>query len=321
MPTSTFLLSISILIAVHNVAQVFCGDQCFNIDQIQEQGYYPCDPSASTSNCCQPGWLCLSNGLCEPNNDFNRNPVTWTGFCTDPQWDNTTACPKVCQNNVTAASYADNRVSSCGDGHFCCFKDNNDTACCSTPSELFFLGVATVVASVPNSTSVLSTSAPSPSVLSTSARSTSVQSTSTPVTTGSGTSEISATAGPSAISSTQLATSKVTSKPSHTAIGVGAGVGAGVGVTVGLAILAAGFFYIKHRPSKTRDEGRLAIRAGSNNKSDDKRLELQGDGVGELPADKDPQELIDPKGSSWELNAMDIGTNGAKASTLADVAE
>ena len=101
MPTSTVLLSISILIAVHNVAQVFCGDQCFNIDQIQEQGYYPCDPSASTSNCCQPGWLCLSNGLCEPNNDFNRNPVTWTGFCTDPQWDNTTACPKVCQNNVT----------------------------------------------------------------------------------------------------------------------------------------------------------------------------------------------------------------------------
>lgn len=101
MPTSTFLLTISILIAVHNVAHVFCGDQCFNIDQIQELGYYPCSPAASTSNCCQPGWLCLSNGLCEPNNNVHRNPVTWTGYCTDPLWDNTTACPKICQNNVT----------------------------------------------------------------------------------------------------------------------------------------------------------------------------------------------------------------------------
>ena len=323
MPSSTFLLTISILIAVHNVGHVSCSDQCFNIDQIQEQGYYPCNPSASTSNCCQPGWLCLSNGLCEPNNNFNRNPVTWTGFCTDPLWDNTTVCPKICQNNVTgtyssggqersfdlkskerltalsAASYADNRVSSCGDGHFCCFQDNNDTACCSTPSKLFYLGAATVVATVPNSTSVSSTSVPSVS-----APSTSAPFTSAPVTARSGTSETSATASPPAISSAQIATSTATSKPTHTAIDVGAGVGAGVGVAVGLAILAAGYiYYRRHIRSKTRGEGLPAMDTMSNDKSDDKLPELQeGRQMGELPTGEYPQELIPSMGPRWELD-------------------
>lgn len=98
------------------------------------------------------------------------------------------------------------------------------------------------------------------------------------------------------------------------------GVGAGVGVAVGLAILAAGFFYIKHRPSKKRDEEPQEAREGS----DDKGPELQQNGrAGELPADEDPRELIDPKDASWELNGMDIEKNGApsaKASALADVA-
>lgn len=101
MPISAFPLAIATLIAVYHAAQVLCGNQCFSVDQIQQQGYYPCSPSASTSNCCQAGWVCLSNGLCAGRADVGYHPLLWTGFCTDFLWDNTTACPKICQNNLT----------------------------------------------------------------------------------------------------------------------------------------------------------------------------------------------------------------------------
>lgn len=101
MPTSIVSLALTSLIAVYNVAQVSCGDQCFNIDEIQQPEYFPCSPSAPTSNCCQSDWICLSNGLCEPDNNPRPNPVVWTGLCTDPYWGNTTACAKICQNNLT----------------------------------------------------------------------------------------------------------------------------------------------------------------------------------------------------------------------------
>ena len=176
------------------------------------------------------------------------------------------------------------------------------------------------MATVPNSTSVSSTSVPS----------TSAPFSSAPVTTHSGTSETSATAAsPPAISSTQIATSTATNKPTHTAIGVGAGVGAGVGVAVGLAILAAGFFYNKHRPSKTRDEGLPAIRAGSNDKSDDRRpTKEKKKTLGELPSNEKPQELMHSIGHPLETSelhgdneqdSMDLATNRAKASALVDI--
>lgn len=101
MPTSNFPLALATLIAVYKVAQVSCGDQCFNIDEIQQSAYFPCNPSVPTSSCCQSDWICLSNGLCEPANNPHPDPVTWTGFCTDPLWGNTTACPKICENDIT----------------------------------------------------------------------------------------------------------------------------------------------------------------------------------------------------------------------------
>lgn len=101
MSTSVFPLALATLIAVYSVVEVSCGDQCFNIDEIQEQTFFPCNPSAPISSCCQSGWNCLSNGLCEPGDNTHPNPTSWTGFCTDPLWGNTTACPKICQNNLT----------------------------------------------------------------------------------------------------------------------------------------------------------------------------------------------------------------------------
>lgn len=43
----------------------------------------PCDPAASVSTCCNPGDLCLSNGLCL--NAVANNRYTVQG-CTDPNW-------------------------------------------------------------------------------------------------------------------------------------------------------------------------------------------------------------------------------------------
>lgn len=79
-------------------------------------------------------------------------------------------------------------------------------------------------------------------------------------------------------------------------------VAVGVGVAVGLACLAAGFFYLIRRHLKARREGLREMRAVSNDKSDDRLPELQREGqLGELPADEDPKELIDPRGPRWEL--------------------
>ncbi|CAD6577659.1 MAG: hypothetical protein ASARMPREDX12_008444 [Alectoria sarmentosa] len=109
MPNPVFRSALATLIAVYSVALASNGDQCFNIDEIQQPEYFPCDPSAPTSNCCQSGWICLSNGVCEPANNPHPDPVVWTGFCTGSLWDNTTACPKICQNNLTGTYNSEGR--------------------------------------------------------------------------------------------------------------------------------------------------------------------------------------------------------------------
>ena len=97
------------LLALIYVQRASSGDQCFDIDQVQVvidpvgAEYLPCDSSASISNCCPKGWICLSNGLCKPYGDSDPNhgfTSLYTGFCTDPLWKNETTCPKICNNNV-----------------------------------------------------------------------------------------------------------------------------------------------------------------------------------------------------------------------------
>ena len=98
------------LLVVCYVPRAFGGDQCFDINQVQVvidpvgAEYLPCDSSASISNCCPRGWICLSNGLCKANGDSDPNhgqTSLYTGLCTDPMWTNETVCPKICNNNAT----------------------------------------------------------------------------------------------------------------------------------------------------------------------------------------------------------------------------
>ena len=105
--------TLSILLIVFYVEHAFGGDQCFNINQVQitiDSGgteYIPCDSSASISSCCPKGWICLSNGLCEAHGDSSPNnglTSLYTGYCTDPSWNNETVCPRIC-NNVATREY------------------------------------------------------------------------------------------------------------------------------------------------------------------------------------------------------------------------
>lgn len=123
-----FPLAYVTVVAVYYLRRVICDDQCFNIGQVQVgidstgADYLPCEPAASTSSCCPLGWICLSNGLCEPlpgNTTQNLGLTSlYTGFCTDPLWRNETICPKVCNNNVTRmcplGDYSVNTISSSG---------------------------------------------------------------------------------------------------------------------------------------------------------------------------------------------------------------
>lgn len=174
------------------------------------------------------------------------------------------------------ATGVDNRVSSCGNGHFCCYV-NNSTECCSTSSDGFSLGVATIVTTIAVSNS-------------------------TPTTT---TSKTSATSGPA---STPAVTSQSTSSSDTNAPAtrgsdrdVAVGVGAGVVIPVGLAILAGCFFYLMRYRSRTRSEGLLEMHAVAKDRKNSRlRGPLAERWLDELPAEN-PGESPDPHGPRAEL--------------------
>ena len=45
----------------------------------------PCNPDAPNSVCCTSGFLCMSNGLCQPKNYPNQDQFI-RGTCTDKSW-------------------------------------------------------------------------------------------------------------------------------------------------------------------------------------------------------------------------------------------
>lgn len=69
---------------------------CYFPNGIQSSGS-PCFPDRSVSPCCGPGFVCLSNGLCQPGSDTHRTYqyTIYRSACTDRTW-NSTDCPKVC---------------------------------------------------------------------------------------------------------------------------------------------------------------------------------------------------------------------------------
>lgn len=93
-----------------NLLLVFslCSAQlCFFPDGTPAEGNSPCDPSATYSVCCGPGYACLNNTLCaltantnDPNNDEDQYI---RGSCTAEDWSESSLCPYYCTglNNYT----------------------------------------------------------------------------------------------------------------------------------------------------------------------------------------------------------------------------
>ena len=309
MPLVTFPLALATLIATYNVAYVWCGDQCFNIDQVQAGDNFPCEPSASSSNCCSPNDICLSNGLCQPTIPNSKYfTQLYTGYCTDPLFTNETICPKICNNNpnsmygsgggeraiitkwiiVSNIDGGNNGVVQCGNGKFCCYGDTSGT-CCNTLSDVFSLGVATDVTTItgPSSTSITNTSRTSatPAVVN------------TPIVTFQASdpsnTKVSRTIGTNVATSTIIHTlTPAASSDSHVAVGVGAG----VGVAVGLAILAS-FLYVLRRQSLRRG-GPPRLQAVAKQEENRPRERWA---IDELAAENRSVELFDPNGPRAEL--------------------
>ena len=76
--------------------------KCYNTDQVQDGSYFPCDPEAEVSFCCQSGRICLSNGLCEPSSNVSSYDTPYfTALCTDYSWKSPSTCLEICDNNKT----------------------------------------------------------------------------------------------------------------------------------------------------------------------------------------------------------------------------
>lgn len=77
---------------------------CYDIDGDQTTGPFDlvCDSEAEVSFCCSPNMTCFSNGLCGANLTQFPEDLTpyYTSKCTDSSW-NSSACPKICNNNET----------------------------------------------------------------------------------------------------------------------------------------------------------------------------------------------------------------------------
>lgn len=134
------------LLVVLTVAQAPCyfpgGDWA--------SGYYPCDPTAYTTLCCQIGWTCFSNGLCMITDPSTANATyqvgtTFRGACTNPKW-NASACGAFClslyqsegpiflpaiADRILDDPVSDNNgnLEQCDTNKFCCKPDASDGTC------------------------------------------------------------------------------------------------------------------------------------------------------------------------------------------------
>lgn len=214
---------------------------------------------------------------------------------------------------VVSAIGVDNRVASCGDGHFCCWENSSENACCSTSSTGVFLGLATVMTTI-TASSAMPASTDSGSSLASMAASTnlggspasaavSIAAHSKSAVTKQGSSPSATNAA--ATSNTQAGTSKFLSTPTPSGVSgshVAIGIGAGVGVPVGLAILAGFFYLMRRHRSKRRPEGPPPTDAAANGEG--------SHSVHELWVEKRYNELS--SGSKWPRAELD-GTHGTQA--------
>ncbi|KAF2115078.1 hypothetical protein BDV96DRAFT_600213 [Lophiotrema nucula] len=272
------------------VAFAASNSTCYYPAGLENRGI-PCNPDAEVSSCCGPGFVCLSNGLCTPGKDDKKTYryKYYRSGCTDPTW-NSTDCPQYCLDVLTTNEASDSLdagegIQSCGSNSYCCNKNYD---CCSNSTNVFTLGTANIVRTIPyfSSTSTSSSS-------------------------------------PSSSASIPPAPSHSGNKSNGVAIGVGVGVGIG-GLAV--AILAV-FMLLRRRKNRQKfsqhrtaaqelDPDQAALQPHDSKDRYDLAPQDEGPGVPEMHAEPkaqiphEPQELA-PQ-DRFEMATLSGGEKGQK---------
>ncbi|KAE8381874.1 hypothetical protein BDV26DRAFT_254789 [Aspergillus bertholletiae] len=220
-PRSSGLLQISAFLILQAV-KLTSATLCYTPDGTISNDV-PCNTTASVSVCCQEGFICTSNLLCQPQgwwDGTDGNPLQFIrGTCTDKSW-SSPLCPGRCvAESVSGGEW----VMRCGNttSNYCCSADD----CCSNKSfSQLSLDEPTVTATagvVPSTTVHAATT-----------------------TSASTTSSGSTTRSPTQTASSSSSAGGVSSSHSKT-IGIGVGVGVGCGVVM-LGLLG-GFLFMRRR--------------------------------------------------------------------------
>jgi hypothetical protein len=141
------------------------GQRCYDSRGVQNTNV-ACDSSASASACCDPTFVCLSNGLCAPGPNttaagYQTLTRFYRGSCTDAKWKDS-KCPSFCRSNDDSASGQGlNACPGAGPGKYCCWRQAFD--CCKNSSSIFDLGIANIQTTIGFTAKASSTSASSSS--------------------------------------------------------------------------------------------------------------------------------------------------------------
>ena len=176
---------LSVAWSLTSVPRALGTQSCWFPNGAPAQKSSPCNSTQTESACCTKGAICLSNGVCQWNQDLvnadDRIGSMWRGSCTDRSWQSPD-CPLFCysecmpyfddgcnykcqmdvrwaKNDTLEPPFEDGGpqlVSSCVQHNWCCQDKDNGTSCCESES-LIYLGNVSAIASIPSSTS---TSAP-----------------------------------------------------------------------------------------------------------------------------------------------------------------
>lgn len=99
---SFLLISLTVFLTAWSATAAVNNGKCYHGNQIQDGTNVPCDPKAEVSSCCTPGFICLSNGLCEPSvNGSQYLTPYFSSTCTDYSWNSPSVCVGMCENNKT----------------------------------------------------------------------------------------------------------------------------------------------------------------------------------------------------------------------------
>jgi hypothetical protein len=107
-----------------------------------------CSDTTEESACCGQGYACLSNGLCERNNDTldaNSESSYVRGSCTDPTF-RSSYCPNYCVDpnldNISGGGGVAKCPDTTLDEYYCIRADTTDVNCISQQNVLLFPGKA-----------------------------------------------------------------------------------------------------------------------------------------------------------------------------------